>query len=158
MTIQDLLLKRNLIENINYSFEPDEDGVVTIVPILSYKFELQDQLDASGISTGKALAKVEYTPEIPSIQSLMAEIKIKEALNAQELGAKIIAEVYAINERNQISNEKFSNLLNDSNIARIERLLWSGSLKTAKALISLLDDTYFTAEEKQSILDMLQEY
>lgn len=90
--------------------------------------------------------------------SILQETLQKEGLGRQQIGAKIVAKVWAVNESKQISAEQFSSLLNDSNIARIERLLWSGSLKTAKMLISQLDATYFSLEEKNSILAMMSEY
>ena len=83
---------------------------------------------------------------------------LQEGRQRQELGAEIIAKVYTINESKNISAEAFANLIADSNLERIERMLWTGSLKTAKLMIQALDNTYFTNEEKQSILDMLADY
>ncbi len=91
-------------------------------------------------------------------EQVQAENLLKEGLKRQELGAKIVARVWAINESKQISAEQFQALITDQNLERIERLLWTGSLRTAKSLILSLDNTYFTEQEKQQILDMLQEY
>ena len=101
----------------------------------------------------------QYSFEITDItQELAAKQLEQEGLNRQALGASIIAKVWAINESKQISPEQFNAILNDESLARIERLLWTGSLKTAKLLISNLDATYFTLEEKQSILNLLETY
>lgn len=86
------------------------------------------------------------------------EQKVKEGLAAQSLGAEIIAKVWAINESKELNAQQFNAILQDQTLQNIERLLWNGSLKTAKLLIQSLDNTYFSNDEKQSILDMLINY
>lgn len=101
----------------------------------------------------------EYTIEQMDITAQVnQENLLQEGRQRQELGAEVIAKVYSINESKQITPEQFSAIMADSNLERIERLLWTGSLKTAKLMIQALDNTYFTNEEKQSILDMLTQY
>lgn len=101
----------------------------------------------------------EYSIAQEDITSIIeVQNKVSEGKKRQELGAEIIAKVYAINESKNIDAITFNALMSDSTIERIERLLWTGSLKTAKVLIQTLDNTYFTPEEKQSILDMLISY
>jgi hypothetical protein len=64
-----------------------------------------------------------------------AEALANSGLARQELGARVIAKVYAMNEAKNISAETFAALMSDANIERIERMLWTGSLKTAKMMI-----------------------
>jgi hypothetical protein len=91
-------------------------------------------------------------------EQLAKEAKVQEALRAQSLGAQIIAKVWAINESKELAPEQFQAIIQDPMLQNIERLLWNGSLKTAKVLIQGLDTTMFTAEEKQEILDLLADY
>lgn len=84
--------------------------------------------------------------------------KVSEGKKRQELGAEIIAKVYAINESKGLTAQAFSAMISDANLERIERLLWTGSLKTAKMMIQALDDTYFSIDEKSEILEMLSSY
>lgn len=159
MTLKELLLKKGLEEDVNYTMSEDEEtGEITITPVLSTRWKWVNQLDSAEQVIGKVLQAEEYMPEIAPVAELQKEIAIIMGLKTQELGAKIIAAVYAINESKQISPETFAALLADPNISRIERLLWSGSLKTAKMLIQALDNTYFSEEEKASILAMLADY
>lgn len=83
---------------------------------------------------------------------------IADGLARQSLGAQIIAKVYAINESKGLTAQSFSTMISDANLERIERLLWTGSLKTAKMMIQALDDTYFSTQEKAEILEMLSSY
>jgi hypothetical protein len=87
-----------------------------------------------------------------------AEALANSGLARQELGARVIAKVYAMNEAKNISAETFAALMSDANIERIERMLWTGSLKTAKMMIQALDNTFLTEGEKQTLLDMLADY
>lgn len=101
----------------------------------------------------------EYSIEqVDATNEIAQENLIQEGRKRQSIGAEVIAKVYSINESKQITPEQFSAIMADSNLERIERLLWTGSLKTAKLMIQALDNTYFTNEEKQSILDMLTQY
>lgn len=85
------------------------------------------------------------------------ENAIKLALQAQEKGARIIGRVWAINESKNLSPEDFGAIINDETLARIERLLWSGSLKTAKILVQTSPNLtdYFTQDEIDEIVAML---
>lgn len=83
---------------------------------------------------------------------------IADGLARQSLGSQIIAKVYSINESKGLSAQDFSTMISDVNLERIERLLWTGSLRTAKMMIQALDDTYFSSQEKLEILEMLKAY
>ncbi len=76
-------------------------------------------------------------------------------LKAQEIGARVIAKVWAINEAKDIDAQSFGALRADTNLQNIERLLWNGSLKTAKILIQALDEQFFNTQEKLDIIAVL---
>lgn len=100
----------------------------------------------------------DYSVEIIDItEELEVEAGIQAALKAQEKGAKIIGRVWAINESKNMSPQAFGAIVNDATLQRIERLLWSGSLKTAKILIQTSPNLtdYFTQGEIDEILGML---
>lgn len=101
----------------------------------------------------------EYTVQQLDVTAELAQqALVEDGVARQNLGAAVIAKVYSINESKNISAEAFAAMIADANLERIERMLWTGSLRTAKLMIQALDTAYFTAEEKQSILDMLTNY
>jgi hypothetical protein len=116
--------------------------------------EIQEDLETGEITEVTIPAQWNFSVEDITAQHQI-ETKVKNALKAQEVGAKIIARVWAINESKQLNAQSFNALMNDASLSRIERLLWTGSLKTAKILITSLDDTYFSADEKAEILAMI---
>jgi hypothetical protein len=82
---------------------------------------------------------------------------VAQSLKNQSIGASIIANVAATNEMklaaNTMSQQTFTALLADQNVLNIERLLWNGSLVTAKALIQATDlSAYYTSDEIATIL------
>jgi hypothetical protein len=101
----------------------------------------------------------QFEEEVLDITNELAmQQSIQEGMKRQELGKKVIAAIFAINEVKELSAEQFTAILNDTNLLKIERLLINGSLRTAKLFIQALDNTFYTNEEKQTILDMLGEY
>lgn len=102
-------------------------------------------------------AEWSYTTEDVTVQYQQDQL-IADGKTRQELGAQVIAKVYAINESKNLTPDQFNALMADTTLERIERLLWTGSLATAKLMIQALDNTYFTADEINSILSMLVDY
>lgn len=101
----------------------------------------------------------EYTIQQEDITAqVLTESLINDGKSRQELGALVIAKVYSINESKNISAQQFAAMIADANLERIERMLWTGSLRTAKMMIQALDNTYFTPDEKSTILSMLENY
>ena len=103
----------------------------------------------------------EYTINIVDLSADPYDI-VDKGLRKQNFGASIVAQVYAINEK-KISNGTFNNtiiqaLLTNATLAQIERMLFNGSLATAKVLIQSLDNTYYTAGEKSFIIGLIDEY
>jgi len=98
----------------------------------------------------------EYVIEIEDITEDVAneELRRKSQL-AIQLGMKIMAEIRYINEKKTLTLEQFQVLIADQDLDRIERLLWNGSFKTAKLAVQAYNGTAFTTEEKQTIIDML---
>lgn len=84
--------------------------------------------------------------------------EIRKGLLAQQAGATVIAKVWAINESKNIDAQTFNDLISDSTLQIIERLLWNGSLKTAKQLIQSMNSQFFSEEEKNSIIEMIESF
>ena len=101
------------------------------------------------------------TPPLEQQNQWQHKILTEKGLKAQEQGAQIIAQIYAINEANMssgtLTNAHFAAMLADTNLANIERLLWSGSLVTALALINALPspNPYFSSANIASIVAAL---
>ena len=70
---------------------------------------------------------------------LAAQALVQKGMQAQQVGAQIIAQVYALNEQNiaagSLTAAQLTAMLSDTSLAQIERLLWNGSLATALAMI-----------------------
>lgn len=131
--------------------------------------------DISGALETREVSSPSLDPEIPSVvteyrlpaeysvqieditASLAAEQAVANGMKAQQIGAQVIAIVWAINESKNLSGAEFQAMLADTSLQLIERLLWSGSLKTAKALIqtnaSLAE--HFTSEEIAQVLALI---
>ena len=82
---------------------------------------------------------------------------VQVALTNQSKGAIIIANVSALNESKlqagTMTQQTFTALLADQNLLNIERLLWNGSLVTAKALTQAANlSAYYTTDEVNSII------
>jgi len=127
---------------------------------ISSALETRENIDPK---TQESFTEYKLAAEYEIVQEDITEkideqTRVNEGKNRQEIGASVIAKVYAINESKNISPEVFAALIADVNLERIERMLWTGSLRTAKLMIQALDNTYFTTQEKQSILDMLTNY
>lgn len=101
----------------------------------------------------------QYTIEVTDCtEEVQKERLVQEGIKRQNLGAQIIAKVFSINESKELTIEQFNAIMSDSTLERIERLLWTGSLRTAKLLIQSLDTIYYTTDEKNQILEMLTDY
>ena len=82
--------------------------------------------------------------------------KLVKAENAKKLGENIICKVWAINDAKNLDLVQMQALFSDPSLTAIERCLRNGALQTAKALIENLDSTFFTTEEKQTILNLFE--
>lgn len=99
-----------------------------------------------------------YTVDIVDVTAeIEAETLKQKALLAQAIGSEIIAKVWTINETKTLTQAEFLAIIADEDLARIERLLKSGSLKTAKALIQAYQGTAFSASEKTEILNIIEQ-
>lgn len=101
----------------------------------------------------------QFTVEIIDISIEFQKRQIEqEALKRQAIGQQILAVVFRINQMKNLTSEQFEAILADPILTKIERLLWSGSLSSAKALIQSIDTTFFTLDEKNEILNLLGDY
>jgi hypothetical protein len=91
----------------------------------------------------------------PSAEELAQELAAKEkkeSVEALNLGMDIIADIRTLNKAKLLAGTLTLNeLFADQNVALIERLLWLGSLTTAKGLIQGLA-VFYSAEEKAPII------
>ena len=76
---------------------------------------------------------------------------------AQDLGAEVIAAVFAINESSGITTDQLKAILADPTLTLAERLLWTGSLVSAKALVGSLSTQLFTADQIAQISGLLDQ-
>ena len=81
---------------------------------------------------------------------------IQKAYQDQEKGRYILAMVHAMNDKKfkdaELSQDAFLAMMDNAELKYIERLLMNGSIQTAKHFISLLDETFFSAKEKEIII------
>jgi hypothetical protein len=97
-----------------------------------------------------------YVAEIIDMSAINKKIKrIEQAKSRIDFGSSVMAEIVAINEERKelglLTDEQFLAMLNDPVLFKIERLLWNGSLLSAKSLIDAMDDTHFNAANKEYI-------
>jgi hypothetical protein len=113
------------------------------------------ELNELGEPTGNILP-AEYTIEITDITAQVEEetLKAKSKL-AINLGGDILAEIRHLNVSKNLSQLAFLALIDDLELAKIERLLWLGSFETAKAYVNVYSGSSYTAEEKTYILSMI---
>jgi hypothetical protein len=82
-----------------------------------------------------------------------------KGLKNQEIGRIVLAKIYAINAQktrlNLLTSEQLTAMLSDNTLKTVERLLLNGSLSSALALIQAMPDQHFNSENKQMILDYI---
>ncbi len=109
--------------------------------------------------------KSEFTTEItditpPVIIPDAKQIAIQKGLMAQQVGAECIAHVYALNEAKftagTLTTQDFQSILADPVLQQIERLLWNGSLASAKQMIQSYSSQFFSADEIISIVSVIE--
>lgn len=103
-----------------------------------------------------------YTSEIINIAQVKSfDNARKKGLKNQITGREVLAIIYAINDERiklgLLSQESLAALLGDKNLQIIERLLLNGSLGSATQMIMNSPDSYFNAENKQLILNYINE-
>lgn len=158
-------------EEANGSFGRQEipavPGVPEVPAVLAVA-AVPEVLDADGnvvtaaIPAVEAVAAIPAIPEIPAVPAefdvtqtdisaqLAEEARIAFGLRSQDLGARIIAKVYAVATQalasGAMSQAALAAMLSDNSLANVERLLWNGALDVALAAIgsSATLPTYFT--------------
>lgn len=105
---------------------------------------------------------VEYTISISDVTAeYQAQQLLDNGLRAQAVGAMVVAKVWAINEAKlsagTLNDSNFQAILADATLQQIERLLWNGSLKTAKTMISAYSSPAFSTDEKASIIAIIDD-
>ncbi len=86
-----------------------------------------------------------------------ADIGVAES--NQRKGKKVLAFMYALHKKKLrdavITEQDLQNILNDANLATIERMLLNGSIETARALIVANASNYYTQADKNLILGVI---
>lgn len=112
----------------------------------------QIELDLEGVPTGNIIP-AEYQVVIEDISAqIEAEKALEKSKLALSLGAELVAQVRLININKNMDAQTYLALIQDQSLAAIERLLWVGSFETAKAFIQNYDGPFYSTEEKQSII------
>jgi hypothetical protein len=104
-----------------------------------------------------------YVTNIVDITTARKKLKRFENAKARiDFGSAMMAEIVAINEERLelglLTDAQFVAMLNDATLFKIERLLWNGSLTSAKALIDAMDDTHFNAAQKEYISNKIANF
>ena len=117
-----------------------------------------EDIEAMGQMVTYYTFEAEYTIEIEDItaQVQAEQLKIK-SMKAIQYGLNIMAEIRALNESKVLNAAQFEVLINDVNLERIERLIYNGSFKTAKALIMAYSGLGFTEADKIKILTLVDQ-
>lgn len=102
-------------------------------------------------------ATVEYQV-IDVTDEVNEENLFKRRLNNQQFGASLLADIAEMNSKKQYTLVQFEQLMSDQALATIERLLWSGSLVLAKGLISSYSGSWYTEQEKELIVNKINNY
>lgn len=78
------------------------------------------------------------------------------------LGGSIIAKIRDINKAKLVSGAmseaQFVAMMADPVYEKIERMIWNGSHSYAKALIQATDNTYYSADDKAEIINLIDQY
>ena len=82
---------------------------------------------------------------------------VQESLGLQDRAKLIIANIYAINKRKNISIEQFNAILDDPLLQKIERLISQGSLSSAAYYIDDVEDQFYSENERAFIKSLLLE-
>lgn len=101
----------------------------------------------------------QYTVTVTDItQEVQQRQVLLNAQRAQEVGNQVLAMVWGVNSSNpNMTPDLFDQILADPDLQLIERLLKNGSLRTAKAKIAALDKPYFTADQKNQVIAILDQ-
>jgi hypothetical protein len=104
----------------------------------------------------------EFSVEYVDISAEVAAQAVKaRGLGSQNAGAEIIAAVWALNEvkleAGSLTAQQFQAILADQSLALVERLLWNGSLRSAKSLIQAYSGDLFSAEEKTLVIALIDQ-
>lgn len=101
----------------------------------------------------------EFTYRIFDItEQKQAETFVIKSMDKQNFGSRLIAEIERVNSTKQWAPDQWTALFSNPTLSAIERCLWNGSLVTAKTLIQSLDNTFYTNDEKLSIIGMIDNY
>jgi hypothetical protein len=135
----------------------DTDGSI---PDLSKALSTQTSTDQFGQTIHSYTMPAQFTiTSLDITAQLAAQASLQKGLEAQSVGAMAVAQVYVLNEAKfaagTLTTQDFQTILADTTLQTIERLLWNGSLATAKAMIQAYSSPYFSADDIASVVAIL---
>lgn len=136
-------------------------GDGTQVPMSGLFFNLLNGVDGvPAVTHMQYVMPAQYSIAQADITNLVAnQDAIQKGLQCQTVGATCVAQVYALNEAKftagTLTTQDFQTILADQTLLTIERLLWNGSLATAKAMIQAYTSPYFTSDDIASIVAII---
>ena len=95
-------------------------------------------------------------------QVIKKQKRLAQAKKRIDFGAEIISEIIAINEERlelgTMTELQFQAMLSDPILFKVERLLWNGSIMSAKTLIQSMNDEHYNSNQKEFILDKINAF
>jgi hypothetical protein len=129
------------IENVDDGF----GNLVPTVTINQTEKDIQTQLDAE--------------KELTEANAKAKEQKIQKEIKRFQFALRVKAEIAVINNEKNWSRPQTKAYLNNPKIKELGNILNSGALNTAKEAIFVSDlSEFYTGQEKQYILDLIQDY
>jgi hypothetical protein len=99
---------------------------------------------------------------IDNSEGVRKQRRILNARKRLDFGIDLMVEILAINEERLelglLTEGQFQAILSNPVLANIERLIYNGSIGTARSLIASLDDIYFNSVQKEYILEKIDSF
>jgi len=83
---------------------------------------------------------------------------LKFASESIDLGAEILILIHYMNDQKNLTEDQFAAFLSNQTYANIERLLRTGSLKTAKTLIQGLGRSFYSGPEILEVISIIDTF
>lgn len=116
----------------------------------------EDMQDEQGNTYTLYTFAADYTIVQTDITAQVAQAALVDlGLKCQNFGAQVIAQIFAVNEASGINSSQLLTIMADPTLAIIERLLWNGSIKTARAQIAAYSGSAFTGGQINAILALI---
>lgn len=111
--------------------------------------------------TGNYVGKVSESPVLTTEEQAAQDKRdlIDKKIKRLRFGEEVKAEVAIINDSKSWDASQWNTYMSDVNIGNLSSMLKDGYLQTARDLLANTDlSSYYTSGEKQSIIDLLDNY